>query len=303
MPGVVEVRNLCKSYAGIEAVRGISFEVGYGEVFSLLGPNGAGKTTTVEILEGLRKRSSGEVTVMGKDPEESMNELRTKVGILPQDFNFIYNITPREALNYYKESLGLDADPDEVLARVELTDSASKIFEKLSGGQKQKMGVAIALLNDPDLVFLDEPTAGLDPVSRRALWKVIEDMKARGKSIILTTHYLDEAEKLADHVAIINRGVIIASGTPKEIVSTHHKADRIMLSGSDNLQSILSSMQIQYKKEGKYLVIESDSIDALFSMVGRLKESSDDIDDLILKRETLEDVFVRMVGESTGYEN
>ncbi len=303
MASVVEVRGLRKSYGNLEAVKGISFEVQAGEVFSLLGPNGAGKTTTVEILEGLRKRTSGEVTVMGKDPETSMGEMRTSVGILPQDFNFIYNITPKEALKYYRESLGLNGDPDEILARVELEDSANVVFEKLSGGQKQKMGVALALLNNPDLIFLDEPTAGLDPVSRRSLWKVIEDMKAQGKSVILTTHYLDEAEKLADHVAIVNGGVIIAAGTPKEIVSRHHAADKIMISGTDRLQSLFKSMKIQFKKDGKYLVIESESMDSLFSIIDRLKGSSDEVEDIILKRETLEDVFVRMVGENASYEN
>jgi ABC-2 type transport system ATP-binding protein len=217
----IEVSSLQKAYGSLRAVDGISFSVRDGEVFSLLGPNGAGKTTTIEILEGLREKDAGEVRVLGLDPWKQGYELHKKIGVIPQGFKFVDYATPKEAINYYAALFGVKADADAILKRVILEDSANVYFSKLSGGQKQKVGMALSLVNDPQLVFLDEPTTGLDPQARRAVWEVIRTLKSEDRSVLLTTHYLDEAEELADEVAIMNHGKIIASGTPPEIIAQH----------------------------------------------------------------------------------
>jgi ABC-2 type transport system ATP-binding protein len=217
----IEVSDLRKSYGSLKAVDGISFSVEEGQVFSLLGPNGAGKTTTIEIMEGLRERDGGDVTVIGKDPWKEGYEVHKKIGVIPQGFKFVDYATPREAINYYAALFGVNADADVILKKVILEDSANVYFSKLSGGQKQKVGLALALVNDPQLVFLDEPTTGLDPQARRAVWEVIRNLQSEKRSVLLTTHYLDEAQELSDEVAIMNHGKIIASGTPGEIIAQH----------------------------------------------------------------------------------
>ena len=215
----IEVHSLKKNYGSLKAVDGISFNVNKGEVFGLLGPNGAGKTTTIEILEGLRERDGGDVKVLGFDPWKNGYELHKKIGVIPQEFNFIEKITPREAIIYYADLFNIKVDPDEILKEVLLEESAKTNFDSLSGGQKQKMGLALSLVNTPELLFLDEPTTGLDPNARRAIWDVIRGLKAKGKTIILTTHYLDEAQQLSDRVAIMDHGKIVAMGTSDEIIA------------------------------------------------------------------------------------
>jgi ABC-2 type transport system ATP-binding protein len=217
----IEVSSLKKAYGSLVAVDGISFSIEKGEVFSMLGPNGAGKTTTIEILEGLRKRDEGEVAVLGLDPWKGGYELHKKIGVIPQGFKFVDFATPKEAINYYADLFGVKVDADAILRKVILEDSAKVYFSKLSGGQKQKVGLALALVNDPELVFLDEPTTGLDPQARRAVWEVIRTLKSEGRSVMLTTHYLEEAEELADKVAIMDKGKIITSGTPNEIIARY----------------------------------------------------------------------------------
>ena len=225
MPAI-DVSSLKKAYGSLVAVDGISFSIEKGEVFSMLGPNGAGKTTTIEILEGLRQRDEGEVTVLGLDPWKSGYELHKKIGVIPQGFKFVDFATPKEAINYYADLFGVKVDPDAILRKVILEDSAKVYFSKLSGGQKQKVGLALALVNDPELVFLDEPTTGLDPQARRAVWEVIRTLKSEGRSVMLTTHYLEEAEELADKVAIMDKGKIITSGTPNEIIARYGNVER-----------------------------------------------------------------------------
>jgi len=215
----IEVSNLQKSYGSLKAVDRISFSLRHGEVFSLLGPNGAGKTTTIEILEGLRERDGGEVKVLGMDPWSKGYVLHRKLGIIPQGFTFFPKATPKEAIQYYADLFGVKADPDAILKKILLEDAAKIYFENLSGGQKQKMGLALALVNEPEVLFLDEPTTGLDPQARRNMWEVIRELKREGKTILLTTHYLEEAQLLADRVAIMDHGKIIASGTPEDIIS------------------------------------------------------------------------------------
>ncbi|MCI4318330.1 MAG: ABC transporter ATP-binding protein, partial [Thermoplasmata archaeon] len=190
----VEVNDLRKTYGPLSAVDSISFHVAKGEVFAFLGPNGAGKTTTVEILEGLRARTSGDATVLGFDPWRDAAQLHRRIGVIPQEFRFFEKITPREAVQYFAVLFGVKIDPDELLARVVLSDKADALFDTLSGGQKQKLGLALALVNHPEICFLDEPTTGLDPQARRAIWEVIRTLKREGRTVFLTTHYLEEAQ-------------------------------------------------------------------------------------------------------------
>jgi ABC-2 type transport system ATP-binding protein len=236
MPAI-EVGDLHKSYGALKAVDGISFSVENGEIFSLLGPNGAGKTTTVEILEGLRERDSGEVRVMAMDPWKEGYQLHKKIGVIPQGFRFFDKSTPLEAIRYYASLFDVTVDPEKILSEVILTDSKNVIFENLSGGQKQKLGLALALVNNPELLFLDEPTTGLDPQARRAMWDVIRSLKQQGRTILLTTHYLEEAELLADKVAIMTKGKIIAAGSPQELINTYGSPKR-MVAVSDSLEDI-----------------------------------------------------------------
>jgi ABC-2 type transport system ATP-binding protein len=233
----IEVSNLKKYYSQLKAVDDISFSVSTGEIFSLLGPNGAGKTTTVEILEGLRERDAGEVSVLQMDPWKQGYQLHKKIGVIPQGFRFFDKSTPREAIKYYADLFDVKVDPDDILREVILEDSKNVIFENLSGGQKQKVGLALALVNNPELLFLDEPTTGLDPQARRAMWDVIRMLKKKGRTLLLTTHYLEEAEHLADKVAIMNRGKIIAAGSPQELIEKYGSGKRQVMV-SDSLEDI-----------------------------------------------------------------
>jgi ABC-2 type transport system ATP-binding protein len=233
----IEVASLKKHYGQLQAVDDISFNVEQGEVFSLLGPNGAGKTTTVEILEGLRQRDAGEVKVLGMDPWKQGYSLHRKIGVIPQGFRFFDKSTPLEAVRYYAELFDAKVDPEAILKEVILEDSKNMIFENLSGGQKQKVGLALALVNSPQLLFLDEPTTGLDPQARRTMWDVVRSLKREGRSILLTTHYLEEAQILADKVAIMNKGKIIAAGSPTELIDKYGSGKRQVMV-SDTLEDV-----------------------------------------------------------------
>ncbi len=237
MPDAILVASLRKSYGSLKAVDEISFTVKEGEVYSLLGPNGAGKTTTVEILEGLRQRDGGDVSVLGIDPWKNGYELHKQIGVIPQGFRFFDKTTPKEAIEYYARLFNVKVDPIGILKQVMLDDSRNVIFENLSGGQKQKVGLSLALVNNPKLLFLDEPTTGLDAQARRAMWEVIRKLKSEGKSVFLTTHYLEEAEILADRVAIMNRGRIIAQGTPEELKERYGSGKKVV-TVSDTLEDI-----------------------------------------------------------------
>jgi ABC-2 type transport system ATP-binding protein len=213
----IEARALCKRYGDYEAVRGIDITVKRGEVFGLLGPNGAGKTTTVEILEGYRARSSGEVSVLGHDPASRSIELRRQIGIVLQSGGIYSHITPREAVAHWASFYPRPRDVEEVLALVGLQEKASVRSRTLSGGQLRRLDFALALIGDPELIFLDEPTTGFDPEARRAAWETVRSLRALGKTILLTTHYLEEAQALADRVAIVKDGRVLAIGPPREL--------------------------------------------------------------------------------------
>lgn len=292
----VEVESLKKHYGNIKAVDGISFTVNQGEVFGLLGPNGAGKTTTIEILEGLRKRDEGKVRVLDFDPWEKGDALHKKIGVIPQEFTFFEKATPREAIKYYEDLFDVKVDPDEILKEVLLEDSAKVRFENLSGGQKQKTGLALALVNNPDLYFLDEPTTGLDPNARRAVWEVIRGLKKKGKTIILTTHYLEEAQQLSDRVAIVDHGQIVAMGTADEIIEQYGSGERLDIHGSEKLAEYVranTTLKVDYEN-GEISVALSNKIDALAALAA-VEQSGMDWGEIHTRRDSLEDVFVKLV--------
>jgi ABC-2 type transport system ATP-binding protein len=293
----IEVSGLEKAYGQLKAVDGISFSVGKGEVFSLLGPNGAGKTTTIEVLEGLRQRDGGQVKVLGEDPWSKGYDLHKKLGIIPQGFTFFPKSTPREAVMYYATLFGVKTDPDMVLKKV-LLDDASKIwFENLSGGQKQKLGLALALVNNPELLFLDEPTTGLDPQARRNMWEVIRGLEKEGHTIMLTTHYLEEAEVLSDRVAIMNHGKIITDGTPKEIIEKFGSGERLEVRGDEKLADHVrqeTGLDVSYDK-GLVSVKLRDKSEAVLAL-SSIDQSGFPWRDLRTRQDSLEDIFVRLVG-------
>lgn len=293
------MHDLKKSYGSLQAVDGISFEVASGEIFSMLGPNGAGKTTTIEIMEGLRPKDAGEVSVLGLDPWKHGYELHKRIGVIPQGFRFFDKATPKEAIIYYANLFGAKIDPEQILDEVILQDAKNTYFDNLSGGQRQKTGLALSLVNNPELLFLDEPTTGLDPQARRAVWQVIENLKKAGRSIILTTHYLEEAERLADRVAIMDHGRIIAIGSPTEIVQRFGSEERIKLTGRKELADYIrwkSNLPVSYDDKFKQIDITiHDKNDAL-KAIRLLEESGIDWSDLSTERDSLEDIFIKLVG-------
>jgi ABC-2 type transport system ATP-binding protein len=232
----IEVRDLRKSYGPVEAVRGVSFEVERGEVFGLLGPNGAGKTTTVEILEGYRRRSAGDVRVLGHDPAERDRQLQQRVGIVLQSCGFYPRVTVREAVEHFSKAYERPRDPDETIELVGLDEKADARSKDLSGGQRRRLDLALALVGDPEVVFLDEPTTGFDPAARRTAWGVVRTLKELGKMVLLTTHYLDEAQELADRVAIVKEGRIVAEGPPGRLGPASSRYRVSYLSGDKRVE-------------------------------------------------------------------
>ncbi len=294
----IEVSALRKSYGELRAVDEISFSVNQGEVFSLLGPNGAGKTTTIEILEGIRQRDGGNVKVLGVDPWTNGYALHKKLGIIPQGFTFFPKATPKEAIQYYADLFGVNVDSSEILHKVVLDDAIKTYFEDLSGGQKQKVGLALSLVNNPEMLFLDEPTTGLDPQARRAVWEVIRELKKEGRSIMLTTHYLEEAEVLADRVAIMNKGKIAAMGTPAEIIAQHGSGERLEVHGEQKLADYLrqhTSLDVGFDGNNLITVRIGEKHDILVTLES-MENSGLAWTELKTRKDSLEDVFIKLVG-------
>lgn len=294
----IEVSSLKKHYGNLKAVDDISFTVKEGEVFGLLGPNGAGKTTTIEILEGLRERDGGDVKVLGFDPWKNGYDLHKKIGVIPQEFTFFEKTTPREAINYYADLFNVKVNADEILKEVLLEESAKVNFDSLSGGQKQKTGLALSLVNSPEMLFLDEPTTGLDPNARRAIWEVIRGLKAKGKTIILTTHYLDEAQQLSDQVAIMDHGRIVALGTSEEIIKQHGSGERLEIHGGQKLADYIKAntdLQVDYDSvRGEIFIPLRKKIDALAALAAA-EQSGLDWGEIQTRQDSLDDVFVKLV--------
>lgn len=299
----IEVSQLKKNYGSLKAVGGISFEVKQGEVFGLLGPNGAGKTTSIEIMEGLRERDGGDVKILGLDPWKNGYALHKKIGVIPQNFTFFEKTTPREAINYYAKLFNVKVDVDQILKDVILEDMADHVFESLSGGQKQKTGLALSLVNTPELLFLDEPTTGLDPNARRAIWEVIRKLKASGKTIILTTHYLDEAQQLSDRVAIMDHGHIVAMGTTEEIIQKHGSGERLEIHGNKQLADYIKAnteLQVEYDAaRGQIFIPLKKKIDALAALAAA-EQSGLDWGSIQTRQDSLDDVFIKLVSEPLG---
>jgi ABC-2 type transport system ATP-binding protein len=297
MASAIQVRGLTKRYGSLDAVDHIDFSVDEGTVYAFLGPNGAGKTTTTEILEGLRQCTEGEVRVLGLDPWKQGYALHQRIGVIPQDFRFFEKITPVEGIQYYGSLFGTHPDPEVLLGRVDLGDKANARFDTLSGGQKQKLGLALALTNNPEVCFLDEPTTGLDPQARRSIWEVIRTLKREGRTVFLTTHYLEEAELLADQVGIIHHGKIIASGTPGEIIRAHGRPERLVFTApaalADHLRSTLGVVTDAH--DGHVEVSLGSPRDAV-RILDAVDASGIPWDGFVTRSDNLEDVFVRLVG-------
>jgi len=298
----VEVENLAKHYPpNIRAVDDISFRIKRGIVFSMLGPNGAGKTTTVEILEGLRNPTSGKVNVMGQNILKSYSKIRKNVGILPQDFEPFDLLRPVEAVSYWANLFSINITKKEVNRRIDevnLTDRKNIMAKKLSGGEKRKLGIAMSLVNDPELLFLDEPTTGLDPKARRDIWKLIEDVSRRGSTVLLTTHYLDEAEKLSDDVAIMHKGKLIAQGTPEDLGAEYGKSTGGVLVGAGKKgRDEVRGMGFSATEVDGDVLVPCKRRQEMRSCFEKLASLEAPIKDIYTKRETLEDVFLNLIGQ------
>lgn len=296
----VHVSALRKSYGETRAVDGVSFEVRQGEVFGLLGPNGAGKTSTVEMIEGLRGRDGGEISVCGFDPATQADEVKQRLGVTLQATALPDKIQVREALglfaSFYRQSISVD----ELLALVALEEKAANRFDQLSGGQQQRLAVALALVNDPAVVILDEPTTGLDPQARRELHGVIEGLKVRGKTVILTTHYIEEAERLCDRVAIIDHGKIIALDTPQQLIARSSGQSRIEFRPAATLAlgqlRQLPFVESVAESGGTYTLRSAAVARTLSELIKWLEAEGHELLDLHVTRPTLEDVFIELTG-------
>jgi ABC-2 type transport system ATP-binding protein len=275
----ISVRDLRKSYGDHEAVRSISFEIRQGEVFGLLGPNGAGKTTTVEILEGYRERDGGEVDVLGFDPARAGSAYRERIGVVLQQSQLWANLTVAETHRMFAGYYRRPRDVDEVIELVGLGEKRDARVKTLSGGQKRRLDLGVALVGDPDLVFLDEPTTGFDPAARRAAWQMIRSLRSLGKTILLTTHYLDEAEQLADRVAVLREGRIVREGTPAELTGD------------------TSETEVRYRRDGHEVVIRTtEPTRLLHELTQEALAEGRELEGLTVRRPTLEDVYLSLTG-------
>src|SRR5229473_557480 len=297
---VLEVANLVKNYGDVQAVRGVTFNVEEGEVFGLLGPNGAGKTTTVEILEGLRDPDGGRVSVCGLDPQRESAALKHEIGAALQSTSLPDKIRVMEALRLFASFYKRGRKPEELLKRFGLEEKRNTFYNQLSGGQKQRLALAMALVNDPKVLFFDEPTAGLDPQVRREIYDIIEELKREKKTIVMTTHYIEEAERLCDRVAIIDHGKVIAYGTPRELKARSGGTTRIevRLSKPESNGTLQTLEGVTHAREvdGTYVIHSNRPPQTIVSMVKHLEIRGNELVSLEIATPSLEDVFIELTG-------
>jgi ABC-2 type transport system ATP-binding protein len=298
----ISVQGLKKSYGDVHAVKGIDFEIQPGEVFGLLGPNGAGKTTTVEILEGLRPRSGGQVTVLGFDPDRQRQQLKDRIGVCLQATNLPEKIRVREAMQVFASFYSRNVDLNKLLQRLQLEEKRDAFYSTLSGGQKQRLALALALINDPQLVFLDEPTTGLDPQVRVEIHNLLEELKREHRTILMTTHYIEEAERLCDRVAIVDEGRIIALDTPARLQQQSKNASSIVVTCAtafpESRPAWAEATQSEIDATGKTLTVRSRRPAAtLVDLVKWIDQHGLELTDVSLKQPSLEDVFIELTGK------
>jgi len=297
---IVQVENLTKKYGAVEALRGVSFEVHAGEVFGLLGPNGAGKTTTIETLEGLRTPDSGRVSVCGLDPQRSGTSYKQQIGAVLQSTALPEKLRVSEALKLFASFYSRRRDTTDLLRRFGLEEKRNASYMHLSGGQKQRLALALALVNEPKVVFLDEPTAGLDPQVRREMYDIIEELRRENKTILLTTHYIEEAERLCDRVAIIDQGRVIALGTPRELKQRSAGTTRIevRLARPENGGALrkLEGVADCRELDGSYVLHSTRVPQTIVALVKHLEAQRNDLASLEISAPSLEDIFLELTG-------
>jgi ABC-2 type transport system ATP-binding protein len=296
---VIDVEKLTKRYGDLLAVNDISFTVRKGEVFAFLGPNGAGKTTTVEIIETIRTPTSGKVSLLGMDVTKKKRKIVRRIGVLPQGFSSFDRITVRETIQYYSRLFNCrNADIDGLIELANLKDKSKEQFKNLSGGLKQRLGIAIALVNNPDVVFLDEPTTGLDPRARREVWDVLLGLKKKGKTVFLTTHYMEEAELLADTVAIISRGSIVAIGSPGELIERNANYLALTLQSVDEkVFEIVRKMGFEpIKANHNNIKVRVQHPDDVQKILNTIKDAGASFLSLDVRKPNLEEVFLKLTG-------
>jgi ABC-2 type transport system ATP-binding protein len=298
---VIGVTNLVKSYGSVKAVNQISFEVAQGEVFGMLGPNGAGKTTTVEIMEGLRTADSGSATVLGMDVSKATRAVKERIGVQSQSPALFPGLKVREIINFFRSLYKKSVPTTQIIELAALQESKDVLFRNLSGGQQQRLSVALAFVNDPEIIFLDEPTTGLDPQARRAMWEVIETFQRAGKTVVLTTHYMEEAQRLCDRIAIMDYGQIIALDSPQRLIESNIKESAIQFKMKDypGDQALTGLPDVsKVVREGDDIIIYTSNIpSAISGLLAMASQRSTELSELSVRQATLEDVFLKLTGK------
>jgi len=302
----IEVSHLRKVYGNLIAVNDISFTVRRGEIFAFLGPNGAGKTTTVEMIESIREPTAGNIRILGRNIKKEFKSIKDRIGILPQEFHSFERLTVKETLKYFAALYDKHVSIPELIKSMDLTSVQGVLYQNLSGGLKQRVGVAIALVNDPEIVFLDEPSTGLDPKARREAWEIISSLRKKGKTVFLTTHYMEEAEYLADHVAIIHKGRIIAEGSPDGLIDQYGSGSLLHIKKCQDSAAldILKEQGFQVRSAGNGdLVITIDNKERVLEVLSELRHSCIEYKGVDIRRSNLEEVFLRLTGARLSEEN
>ncbi len=298
---VVEVKNLVRTYGSVKAVDGISFSVPRGEVFGMLGPNGAGKTTTVEIIEGLRTADSGTVSLLGMDVSRDIRAIKERIGVQSQHPALFPNLTVEESIDFFRTLYKTSLPASAIIGLARLEESRKILYRNLSGGQQQRLSVALAFVNDPDVLFLDEPTTGLDPQARRAMWEVVENFHRTGKTVFLTTHYMEEAQRLCDRVAIMDHGKVIALDSPRRMIEEHIKESAIQFKMTnypgDKTLAGLTGVTKAIREGDEVLLYTSDIPAAITALLSLAAERSAALSELYVRQATLEDVFLKLTGK------